>query len=86
MYVAHPFIRLTGGRHESEVIEDIVDTIFTRLTHKLLHVDENLVGMDDRLEEIIPEMIDTSLNDVRMIGIYGLGGIGKTTIAKVCIQ
>ena len=81
--VAHPCMCLTGCRLEAEVIEEIVNTILTRLRPKLLHVDKNLVGMDDRLEEIIPEMIDPSSNDVRMIGIYGLGGIGKTTIAKV---
>ncbi|XP_034708580.1 disease resistance protein RUN1-like [Vitis riparia] len=39
--------------------------------------------MDDRLNEVIPQMIDLSSNEVRMIGIYGHGGIGKTTIAKV---
>ena len=75
---------LLGGRHEAQVIEDIVLTIWLRIRQELLlHVDKNLIGMDDRLEEIIPQMIDPLSNDVRMIGIYGLGGIGKTTIAKV---
>ena len=75
---------LLGGRYEAQVIEDIVLTIWLRIRRELLlHVDKNLIGMDDLLEEIIPQMIDPLSNDVRMIGIYGLGGIGKTTIAKV---
>lgn len=81
--LAHPCMYLTGVRSEAEIIEDIVETIFARLKQKLLYVDKNLVGMDDRVVEFIPEMIDPSSNDVRMIGIYGFGGIGKTTIAKV---
>ncbi|XP_034674422.1 disease resistance protein RPV1-like [Vitis riparia] len=72
-----------GGRYEPEVVNDITRTILTRFTRKHLHVDKNLIGMDDRLNEVIPQMIDLSSNEVRMIGIYGLGGIGKTTIAKV---
>ena len=74
---------LTSGRDEAYIIEEITFHILKRFQNKLLHVDKNLIGMDDRLEEIIPAMIDPSLNDVRMVGIYGLGGIGKTTIAKV---
>ena len=81
--VAQPCMCLTGCRPEAEVIEEIADIILTRLGPKLLHIDKNLIEMDDRLEEIIPEMIDPSSNNVRMIGIYGLGGIEKTTIAKV---
>ena len=81
--LAHPCIWLTGGRPEAEVVEKIVDTIFVRLRKKLLHVDKYLIGMGDRLEEIIPEMTLSLSNDVRMVGIYGFGGIGKTTVAKV---
>ncbi|KAL6327245.1 hypothetical protein AAG906_016672 [Vitis piasezkii] len=55
----------------------------------------NLAGYDPQKYQLIKEIIDVILkelnsssyymlsNDVRMIGIYGLGGIGKTTIAKV---
>ena len=38
--------------------------------------------MDSRLEEM-NALLSMGSNDVRMIGIYGLGGIGKTTLAKV---
>ncbi|XP_034675157.1 disease resistance protein RPV1-like [Vitis riparia] len=68
---------------EANTIMKITRTILRRFTEKLLHVDKNLIGMDDRLEEIISQKIDLLSKDVRMIGIYGLGGICKTTIAKV---
>ncbi|XP_059590540.1 disease resistance protein RPV1 [Vitis vinifera] len=71
---------------EVDYIEDITCVILMRFSHKLLHVDKNLIGMDyhlEEMEEIFPQMMDSISNDVRMVGIYGLGGIGKTTIAKV---
>jgi hypothetical protein len=39
------------------------------------------VGIDSRVKEI-DRFLDIESNDVRMIGIYGLPGIGKTAIAK----
>ena len=74
---------LTGGRSEAKLVYDITRTILKEFIRKHLHVDKNLIGMDDHLNKIIPQMINLSSNKVRMIGIYGLGGIGKTTVAKV---
>ena len=68
-------------RFESEFIQEIIGEI-RRLTPKLVHVGENIVGMDENLKEV-ELLINAQSNEVSMVGIYGIGGIGKTTIAKV---
>ena len=69
------------GRSESVVIEGITNNIITRLNPKSLYVGENIVGMNIRLEKL-KSLINIYLNKVRMVGICGIGGIGKTTITK----
>ncbi|XP_034675171.1 disease resistance protein RPV1-like [Vitis riparia] len=70
-------------RYETRLIKEIIDVILREMNSKLLlPVSKNMVGMNFHLEKL-KSLIKIESNDVRMIGIYGLGGIGKTTISKV---
>ncbi|GJZ80175.1 Toll/interleukin-1 receptor domain-containing protein, partial [Tanacetum coccineum] len=66
--------------HESKVIKKIVDTIFGGLFPLNSDIDEGLVGMRARLQDLISQLKIGS-GGVRMVGIWGLGGGGKTTLA-----
>ncbi|XP_048135627.1 disease resistance protein L6-like [Rhodamnia argentea] len=70
--------------HEGELGELVVKTVLRKLRKDSpLSVPKELVGLDGDLEEIM-ESIDIPSGHAKMIEIYGMGGIGKTTFAK-CI-
>ncbi|KAJ9687367.1 hypothetical protein PVL29_016023 [Vitis rotundifolia] len=46
---------------------------------------EVLVGMDSRIQDMV-SLLCIGSDDVRMVGIWGMAGIGKTTIAKAVYQ
>nr|GEX19969.1 Toll/interleukin-1 receptor (TIR) domain-containing protein [Tanacetum cinerariifolium] len=62
--------------HESMVIKKIVDTIFGELFPLNSDIDEGLVGMRARLQDLISQLKIGS-GGVRMIGIWGIGGGGE---------
>ncbi|XP_076881172.1 TMV resistance protein N-like [Bidens hawaiensis] len=69
--------RTANGR-EIECIKQIVRTVSSYTEPRL---EENLIGMESRIRHL-KLLLDKGGDDVCFIGIWGMGGIGKTTIAR----
>ena len=67
---------------ESIVIQKIVGSIHSELYGECLSVFKDLVVTESSEEEMM-DLLNTGVDDVRFIGIWGFGGVGKTTFAEV---
>ncbi|XP_050249405.1 disease resistance protein RPV1-like [Quercus robur] len=74
-------LRSTADGHEAEFIRKIIHCILSVLDNKYLFVARYPVGVEARMEDMT-SLLCVGANDVRMVGILGMGGTGKTTIAK----
>ncbi|PKI47187.1 hypothetical protein CRG98_032409 [Punica granatum] len=74
-------VKVANG-NQGEFIKFLIGRVLRELKKACLDVNEVLVGIDDRIEEVV-KLLDVGVEDVCMVGIWGMGGIGKTTLAKV---
>ncbi|CAN6926887.1 unnamed protein product [Brassica oleracea] len=68
--------------NEAKMIEDVATDVANKLFNSTPPRDlDEFIGMEAHMNKISP-VLRTDLDEVRMIGIWGPAGIGKTTIAR----
>ncbi|KAJ9556349.1 hypothetical protein OSB04_010963 [Centaurea solstitialis] len=72
-------LRTTADRHEVKFIQLVVKDISSKLP--AVSADGNLIGMRTRISDMLSPL-NAFLNEACMIGIWGMGGSGKTTLAR----
>ncbi|XP_019054005.1 PREDICTED: TMV resistance protein N-like [Nelumbo nucifera] len=66
---------------EPQLIKDLVEKVLTISSNTPLDVAKYPVGINSRVEELM-KVLDVKSHDVRIVVFHGMGGIGKTTLAR----
>ncbi|KAI6680461.1 hypothetical protein NL676_034342 [Syzygium grande] len=69
-------------RGQGEIIRLLVTEVLIKLNKRDKNLPDHLVGIQDSVEDVL-HLLDEGSPDVHYLVIHGMGGIGKTTLAKV---
>ncbi|XP_058216680.1 disease resistance protein RPV1-like [Rhododendron vialii] len=72
---------MVANGDETKLIQKSIEEVRKRLDFAHLHVADHQVGLESHLQKL-NLLLNMESDDVRIVAVWGIGGIGKTTIAK----
>ncbi|XP_031102974.1 TMV resistance protein N-like isoform X2 [Ipomoea triloba] len=75
-------LQQVANGYETKFIDAIIREVLSIVERVPMFVAKYPVGLVSRIKHIVRLMCNDIGDDVQLIGIYGMGGIGKTTLVK----